>query len=234
MNMMLLRSMQQARYSEHKLRTLWTCGSSIIPIFTSPICRYPDLLVHRMIREYTNNMSQETREHSWRGYSWVNDIIFNSWTSCQWCRTCRWSYEKAEYMEEFAAKNSMVAFVREVWLNLVCLWNCQTLSKVWFTSRPSQNFTITMERYHWHFRVEKIVRLSGWVQPIRVKLTLRIRKQGEYDSNTFQSEYDVTEESRPQGLVRNVKRRRKPSEIEVHVVTVKMETSNVVVNVGYP
>ena len=62
MNMMLLRSMQQARYSEHN-HGHYGLAAQYYTHFTSPIRRYPYLLVHRMIREYTNNMSQETREH---------------------------------------------------------------------------------------------------------------------------------------------------------------------------
>lgn len=57
LNMMLLRSMQQARYSEHN-HGHYGLAAEYYTHFTSPIRRYPDLLVHRMIREY-NQPSQE-------------------------------------------------------------------------------------------------------------------------------------------------------------------------------
>lgn len=141
MNMMLLRSMQQARYSEHN-HGHYGLAAQYYTHFTSPIRRYPDLLVHRMIREYTNNMSQETREH-------FEEVIPELATSSSTLERRAIDAErvveamkKRNTWKSLLAKNSMV--LSEVWLNLVCLWNCQTLSKVWFTSPPFQNFTITM------------------------------------------------------------------------------------------
>ena len=51
LSMMLLRSMQQARYSEHN-HGHYGLAAEFYTHFTSPIRRYPDLLVHRMVREY--------------------------------------------------------------------------------------------------------------------------------------------------------------------------------------
>ncbi len=60
LSMMLLRSMQQARYSEHN-HGHYGLAANYYTHFTSPIRRYPDLLVHRMIRDY--GRSKEIAEH---------------------------------------------------------------------------------------------------------------------------------------------------------------------------
>ena len=52
--------MQQARYSEHNHSHYGLAADYYTP-FTSPIRRYPDLLVHRMIRDY--GRSKEITEH---------------------------------------------------------------------------------------------------------------------------------------------------------------------------
>ncbi len=61
MSMMLLRSMQQARYSEDN-HGHYGLAADYYTHFTSPIRRYPDLLVHRMVREYSD-LTEEKKEH---------------------------------------------------------------------------------------------------------------------------------------------------------------------------
>ncbi|MDG4869731.1 RNB domain-containing ribonuclease, partial [Guyparkeria sp. 1SP6A2] len=48
---LMLRSMQQARYSEDNLGH-FGLSADYYTHFTSPIRRYPDLIVHRLIRKY--------------------------------------------------------------------------------------------------------------------------------------------------------------------------------------
>lgn len=61
-NTMLLRSMQQAKYSEHN-DGHYGLAAEYYTHFTSPIRRYPDLMVHRLIRSYQANATMENQEY---------------------------------------------------------------------------------------------------------------------------------------------------------------------------
>ncbi|UOT90288.1 ribonuclease R [Streptococcus salivarius] len=189
MNMMLLRSMQQARYSEHN-HGHYGLAAQYYTHFTSPIRRYPDLLVHRMIREYTNNMSQETREH-------FEEVIPELATSSSTLERRAIDAErvveamkKAEYMEEFVGQEfdgivgSVVKFGMFVELpnTIEGLVRITTLPE--FYNYNERTMTLQGEKTGKTFRVG---------QPIRVKLTRADKETGDIDFQYLPSEYDVTE-----------------------------------------
>ena len=64
MNTMMLRSLQKARYSEESLGH-FGLAAEFYTHFTSPIRRYPDLVVHRLIRRYLfdQDLSKETLDY---------------------------------------------------------------------------------------------------------------------------------------------------------------------------
>ncbi|QIL46683.1 ribonuclease R [Vagococcus coleopterorum] len=74
-NKMLLRSMQQARYSEDSVGH-YGLAADYYTHFTSPIRRYPDLIVHRLIKSYlTQPVAEETKE-KWNSH--LPDIATHS------------------------------------------------------------------------------------------------------------------------------------------------------------
>lgn len=58
---MMLRSMQQARYDDANLGH-FGLSAEYYTHFTSPIRRYPDLIVHRLIRKYLIEQSMDDEE----------------------------------------------------------------------------------------------------------------------------------------------------------------------------
>jgi len=61
-NEVMIRSMAKAVYSEQNIGH-YGLGFDFYTHFTSPIRRYPDLLVHRLTEEYAGNMTFQRRKH---------------------------------------------------------------------------------------------------------------------------------------------------------------------------
>lgn len=190
LNMMLLRSMQQARYSEHN-HGHYGLGAEFYTHFTSPIRRYPDLLVHRMVREYGHNPAEKA-EH----FEQVIPELAKSSSSLE-RRAIEAEREveamkKAEFMQEFVGQefDGVVSSVVKFGL-FVELPN---------TVEGLIHITNLNEYYQFHERTltlqgEKSGRVFRVGQPIRIKLTRADKMTGEIDFAHVPSELDLVEKN---------------------------------------
>lgn len=205
LNMMLLRSMQQARYSEHN-HGHYGLAAEYYTHFTSPIRRYPDLLVHRMIREYTQ-VTDEKIEH-------FRQVIPELATSSSTLERRAIDAErvveamkKAEYMEEYVGEefegvvSSVVKFGLFIELpnTIEGLIHITTLPE--FYNYNERTMTLQGEKSGKVFRVG---------QPIQIKLVRADKETGDIDFEYLPSEYDVIEKVKKSRKDRSNKDKRRP------------------------
>lgn len=205
LNMMLLRSMQQARYSEHN-HGHYGLAAEYYTHFTSPIRRYPDLLVHRMIREYTQ-VTDEKIEH-------FRQVIPELATSSSALERRAIDAErvveamkKAEYMEEYVGEefegvvSSVVKFGLFIELpnTIEGLIHITTLPE--FYNYNERTMTLQGEKSGKVFRVG---------QPIKIKLVRADKETGDIDFEYLPSEYDVIEKVKKSRKDRSNKDKRRP------------------------
>ena len=205
LNMMLLRSMPQARYSEH-YHGHYGLAAEYYTHFTSPIRRYPDLLVHRMIREYTQ-VTDEKIEH-------FRQVIPELATSSSALERRAIDAErvveamkKAEYMEEYVGEefegvvSSVVKFGLFIELpnTIEGLIHITTLPE--FYNYNERTMTLQGEKSGKVFRVG---------QPIKIKLVRADKETGDIDFEYLPSEYDVIEKVKKSRKDRSNKDKRRP------------------------
>lgn len=190
LSMMLLRSMQQARYSEHN-HGHYGLGAEFYTHFTSPIRRYPDLLVHRMVREYGHTTDEKIAHFE----SVIPEIAKQ--TSSLERRAIEAEREveamkKAEFMQEFVGEefDGVVSSVVKFGLFVELPNTVEGLIHI--TNLP--------EFFHYNERTLSLHgEKSGLVfrvgQPIRIKLTRSDKMTGEIDFAHVASDVDVFEKA---------------------------------------
>lgn len=188
LNMMLLRSMQQARYSEHN-HGHYGLGADFYTHFTSPIRRYPDLLVHRLIREYAT-ASEEKQEH----FEEVIPSIASTSSSLERraieAERAVEAMKKAEYMAAFvgqefdAVVSSVVKFGLFVELPNTVEGLIHITHLPEFYQYNERTLTLQGEKSGTVFRVG---------QAIRVRLERADKMTGEIDFAHIPSELDTVE-----------------------------------------
>ncbi|MDN6639142.1 MAG: ribonuclease R [Tetragenococcus sp.] len=98
-NTMLLRSMQQARYSEENVGH-YGLAAEYYTHFTSPIRRYPDLLVHRLIRSYSEDKSKANQAQWAKKIPEIAQHSSDMERRAVECERDVDSMKKAEYMQD--------------------------------------------------------------------------------------------------------------------------------------
>lgn len=188
LSMMLLRSMQQARYSEHN-HGHYGLAAEYYTHFTSPIRRYPDLLVHRMIRDY-DDKAMDKADH----FANLIPKIATQTSSLERraidAERIVEAMKKAEYMEEYVGEEfeGVVASVVKFGMFVELPNTIEGLIHV--TTLP--------EYYHFNERTltlqgEKSGKVFRVGQQIKVKLIRSDKETGDIDFDYLPSDFDIVE-----------------------------------------
>jgi len=187
LSMMLLRSMQQARYSEHN-HGHYGLAAEFYTHFTSPIRRYPDLLVHRMVQDY--GKSKEIAEHFEQVIPEIATQSSNRERRAIEAEREVEAMKKAEYMEEYvgeeydAVVSSIVKFGLFVELPNTVEGLIHITNLPEFYHFNERDLTLRGEKSGTTFRVG---------QQIRIRVERADKMTGEIDFSYIPSEFDVIE-----------------------------------------
>ncbi|HEL0026379.1 TPA: ribonuclease R [Streptococcus equi subsp. zooepidemicus] len=208
LNMMLLRSMQQARYSEHN-HGHYGLAADYYTHFTSPIRRYPDLLVHRMIREY-NQITQEKVDH----FAQVIPELAASSSQLE-----RRAVDAERVVEAMKKAEYMADYIGDVFDGVIA----SVVKFGMFVELPNTieglvHITNLPEYYHYNERTLSLKgERSGKVfragQPIRVRLVRADKETGDIDFDYLASDYDVIEKTTKSVKSRRQSRQRAASRV---------------------
>lgn len=192
LSMMLLRSMQQARYSEKNLGH-FGLAAKYYTHFTSPIRRYPDLLVHRLIRQYAMSTDEKIQEY-WKERipELAQQASSRERRSVDAERNVE-KIKKAEYMIQFVGEEltgtvaSVTSFGMFIELpdTIEGLIHISTLKKDYFTFNP-RALTMVGKRTGLIFKVG---------QSIKVKVVRADKITGDIDFEYLPSADDKFEKS---------------------------------------
>ena len=186
---MLLRSMQQARYDEDNLGH-FGLAAEYYTHFTSPIRRYPDLLVHRLIRA-ESHPTTEVIEHFEEIIPEVAKLTSSRERRAIDAERAVEAMKKAEYMESYVGTeydvtiSSVTRFGFFVSLpnTIEGLVHMSTLGDDFYNFNE-RDLTLKGER------TGKVFRMG---QPVKVKLVKADKITGDIDFEHVDSDVDVVE-----------------------------------------
>ncbi len=186
---MLLRSMQQARYDEDNLGH-FGLAAEYYTHFTSPIRRYPDLLVHRLIRA-ESHPTTEVIEHFEEIIPEVAKLTSSRERRAIDAERAVEAMKKAEYMESYVGTeydvtiSSVTRFGFFVSLpnTIEGLVHMSTLGDDFYNFNE-RDLTLNGER------TGKVFRMG---QPVKVKLVKADKITGDIDFEHVDSDLDVVE-----------------------------------------
>ena len=188
LSMMLLRSMQQARYSEHN-HGHYGLAAEFYTHFTSPIRRYPDLLVHRLVREYDKPNAEKIEHFAERIPEMATQSSSLERRAIDAERVVE-AMKKAEYMENYLGQEFEGVISSVVKFGLFVELPNTIEGLIHVTNLP--------EFYHFNERSLSLQgEKSGTVfrvgQKIKVKLTKADKATGDIDFDYIPSDNDVIE-----------------------------------------